>query len=375
MTISKKFLIIAIVSLVAFGSLFGGKSNPSVAPETADSMGGRSVERSPIDLQRETSDSMQNQDRSSSSFSLPFLTAESIFEFIGYDSMEDFRAHVEAGELDEEIASMLENQDFIDGASKVLAASKEEMENIRNRERTSLDFGESIYESKWQPILQSLNLDGRKMRRLKDLIVSYEAKVDEFYDLATQGEISFDSAFEESDSAKLVLDSELESQLSPSQLEEVDRQLARRSKNLAAEREKYWQTQAEMGVTDVMLYASRPNSGTDITALIAGGTDVNAVDQQNGSTALTLATSTENVENMRALIEAGANVDHRDSYGFTALYLAVSRGNVEAVRMLVDAGASKDIPTNTGLTAVDQARFLDSSDVASREIVAILSEQ
>jgi ankyrin repeat protein len=58
------------------------------------------------------------------------------------------------------------------------------------------------------------------------------------------------------------------------------------------------------------------------------------------------------VDAVRELIRAGADVDARDRYGQTALMLAAQRGHHEIVELLVARGAALDVTAKYGLTAL-----------------------
>ena len=77
---------------------------------------------------------------------------------------------------------------------------------------------------------------------------------------------------------------------------------------------------------------------------------------------------------VRALIEAGAPLDHVNNLGWTALIEAVILGDggpdhVETVRALVGAGADRSIADRDGMTPLDHARRRGYT-----EMIAILSE-
>ena len=58
-----------------------------------------------------------------------------------------------------------------------------------------------------------------------------------------------------------------------------------------------------------------------------------------GRTALMSAARSGQTEIVQVLLQAGADVNHRDSRGYTALRWAAERGNEEIVRLLLDADA------------------------------------
>lgn len=68
------------------------------------------------------------------------------------------------------------------------------------------------------------------------------------------------------------------------------------------------------------------------------------------------------VEGVRLLIEAGADVNARTDIGSTPLHRAIGGGNVEIVRMLLDAGALPDLKNNFGETAWTLAEHKPNRD-------------
>jgi ankyrin repeat protein len=71
----------------------------------------------------------------------------------------------------------------------------------------------------------------------------------------------------------------------------------------------------------------------------------------NGMTALIRAVDQGRHEEIRALIDGGANLDLTDKWGQTALMLAAGRNDAVSARMLVRAGASLRPVSKSGLTA------------------------
>lgn len=64
---------------------------------------------------------------------------------------------------------------------------------------------------------------------------------------------------------------------------------------------------------------------------------------KEGKTALIYAIEDhENLEKIRLLIQAGANVNAKDNNGNTALSLAQKAGNTEIIKLLIEAGAKED---------------------------------
>ena len=87
---------------------------------------------------------------------------------------------------------------------------------------------------------------------------------------------------------------------------------------------------------------------------------MNALDRY-GQTALMVAAVRGHLPAVRALVEAGADLDHRAKFGLTAILLAVVNEHVEVAKVLASAGADLAVegtgaPGFEGKTATDLAR-------------------
>jgi hypothetical protein len=87
--------------------------------------------------------------------------------------------------------------------------------------------------------------------------------------------------------------------------------------------------------------------------------------------ALNSAIMSGQVENVRALIGQGANVNWRDANGFTPLIIAARyTDNVDIVKVLIEKGADVNADDKSGQTAVMQAAWYGHADV-----VRVLAEK
>ena len=85
--------------------------------------------------------------------------------------------------------------------------------------------------------------------------------------------------------------------------------------------------------------ASWRNDVKTVKSHIASGTDVETIDNWNGKTAMHYAAEYGNIEIAQLLIEAGADVQHRDFDKATALHHAAVGGFVDIVKLLLENGA------------------------------------
>ncbi len=92
------------------------------------------------------------------------------------------------------------------------------------------------------------------------------------------------------------------------------------------------------------------------------GTNVNLQDNYVNKTlidvnkTLIYASASGEIEVVKLLLEAGADVNHQSKKGNTALMYASHNGHIEVVKLLLEAGAVADIQNNSGQTALSMAR-------------------
>ena len=89
-----------------------------------------------------------------------------------------------------------------------------------------------------------------------------------------------------------------------------------------------------------------------IRQYIEMGSDLNEKDAAGGSSPLIIAATFGRADVARALIDAGADVDHQNNEGSTALHTAALFCHTKIVEALLDKGADKQIRNNTGSTAL-----------------------
>jgi len=107
---------------------------------------------------------------------------------------------------------------------------------------------------------------------------------------------------------------------------------------------------------------------------LEGGGNPKAVTSRYDGTALIAAAHLGHVEVVRMLIAAGAPLDHVNNLKWTALIESIVLGDggknhTETLRALVEAGANVNIPDGTGSTPLKLARSR-----GYREMVAILEK-
>ena len=98
--------------------------------------------------------------------------------------------------------------------------------------------------------------------------------------------------------------------------------------------------------------------------VLAQGQDVDTADPQ-GFTALHVAAQQHELEMMRELLRAGADVNARNIYGNTPLWVAVfaSKGQGDAIQLLLAAGADPDALNTSGRSPRDLAGTIANYDL------------
>lgn len=112
-----------------------------------------------------------------------------------------------------------------------------------------------------------------------------------------------------------------------------------------------------LGGEPLIMTAAKSGSVEAVRALIEHGADVNALEARQGQTALMWAVGGRDTypEVVRLLLAHGGDVKVRANGGFTPLLFAVRQGDLESVRALVDAGADvndRAIPPNGATMAI-----------------------
>lgn len=79
---------------------------------------------------------------------------------------------------------------------------------------------------------------------------------------------------------------------------------------------------------------------------------------------LLVAAGEGNVEIIRLLLDAGADVNHRGYWGASPLHMAVASGNSAAAEVLVDVNAEVDAEDGSGMAPLDLAVLMEHSDIA-----------
>ena len=85
-----------------------------------------------------------------------------------------------------------------------------------------------------------------------------------------------------------------------------------------------------------------------VTELIASGADVNTGSQPVLIKSVTLG----NIQCVKMILKAGADINTRDENGNTALIKAANDGNESIVQLLLKEGAKVNIKNNIGKTAL-----------------------
>jgi len=116
-------------------------------------------------------------------------------------------------------------------------------------------------------------------------------------------------------------------------------------------------------VDEALLEAAEIGDYNGIVKAIQAGADMN-IKNEDGETALTLASSMGLTDIVELLIDAGVNVNAKSEYlGMTALMLASEFGHLDIVELLIEAGADVNIKNKSGGTALSLASIKGYTDI------------
>lgn len=93
-------------------------------------------------------------------------------------------------------------------------------------------------------------------------------------------------------------------------------------------------------------------------------------EDDNGFKPLHLATGETQVDIVKFLISAGADVNAKGPYGWTSLHMAAGMNSSEMVEMLIAAAADPNLKMEMGNTPLHSAAYLGSIDIADQLIKA-----
>jgi ankyrin repeat protein len=125
-----------------------------------------------------------------------------------------------------------------------------------------------------------------------------------------------------------------------------------------------------MGWTALMHATRRRQENLDaVRTLVRAGADVNASHKQGG-TALSVAAHNGHTKVVQFLIEAGANVNASDTANWTPLICSSLNGHLQIVELLLKSGANVDSADRLGRTALTMAQINQHHEIEKRLVQA-----
>lgn len=109
--------------------------------------------------------------------------------------------------------------------------------------------------------------------------------------------------------------------------------------------------------------ATRNKHRAIVERLLQKGADKNAVSDDRGNTALMDAAAEKDIDILKDLIEAGADLNIKSKSGQNALILAVGQQAEDIASLLIKAGAAVDEKDNLGMSAKKYAELFKLSKV------------
>ena len=120
----------------------------------------------------------------------------------------------------------------------------------------------------------------------------------------------------------------------------------------------------QRGGVAVLHIAAYVGKAETVKALIEAGADVEIRSRQHGSSPLHAAAVAGNVETLKALIESGAQIEAKEHRGQTPLHAAAFGGRLGTTRILLSSGARTDARDRFGRTPADLAMLARKTNVA-----------
>ena len=125
----------------------------------------------------------------------------------------------------------------------------------------------------------------------------------------------------------------------------------------------------EVDLYDIVTIAAVANDLPMLRIALDGGGNPRAVTSRYDGTALIAAAHLGHVDVVRMLIAAGAPLDHVNNLAWTALIESIvlgdgGRNHTETLRALVQAGANVNIPDRYGMTPLQLARARGYAEMA-----------
>lgn len=115
-------------------------------------------------------------------------------------------------------------------------------------------------------------------------------------------------------------------------------------------------TRSRMDGSPLLVQAARSGTSRMLTLLLDYDADVNIKDREQGETALMIRSSVGDLDDVRLLLQRGAQANIADRGLETALTKAVRLRHYRVVKALLEAGADIDKVDVTGNSPLDYAR-------------------
>jgi uncharacterized protein len=116
----------------------------------------------------------------------------------------------------------------------------------------------------------------------------------------------------------------------------------------------------------LLIVSAADGNAEMVKLLLDAGADIHAVDASMKATALHAAAYLRHPQVMAVLCDYGIEIDAQGPFnGYTALHDAVWQNNVEGVRILVKAGANVALRGNDGKTPLDLARQHHATEIGA----------
>ncbi|MBN8827944.1 MAG: ankyrin repeat domain-containing protein [Sphingobacteriia bacterium] len=132
----------------------------------------------------------------------------------------------------------------------------------------------------------------------------------------------------------------------------------------------FWLNLQDFDGYTIFMFAAKYGNLDKIKLLREAGANVNAQDRNNNTALLIAVDRGQNVEVINELIKAGANVDLQNYEGYSPLMVAAFKGNLEIVKELIKANADVNLKARSGDTALKIAAARGHSEIIKELVEA-----
>lgn len=268
-------------------------------------------------------------------------------ETFGDISLEEILEAFLRGDYKDEIAEVMEDPEFIEIMSTVLADTTHYFEATKNSQPTYEERAIERYRDRWSSYIADLGLEDSDASVVESIIIEIEKRDSELLMMWSNGDIDIETSMRLTNELDQDAANSLSNYLTAAEVSDFQATWQDRF-SLDPPIESAPTLTAAQRIENDLFWHAISGETAELKSLIAAGADVNFEAADTGESLLLSASGTGQLESINTLLDLGADINGTNNYGETPLIRAASRGHAEAVRLLVSAGADLNIRDNLG---------------------------